>query len=134
MGSYRSGAAMTHIQMTEWEWPDEPRFLMCTPLSHAGAAFFVPVLLLGGSLVVVPYFEPGLVLETIEEERITATMLVPTMLYMLMDHPDYATPGPVEPRDRLLRRRRHVAHPAEGGHRAPRPRSSSSTTARPRAR
>ncbi|HEY7071853.1 MAG TPA: AMP-binding protein [Acidimicrobiales bacterium] len=91
MGSYRSGATMTQIQMTEWEWPPEPRFLMCTPLSHAGAAFFVPVLLLGGSLVVVPYFEPGLVLETIERERITATMLVPTMLYMLMDHPDFAT-------------------------------------------
>jgi fatty-acyl-CoA synthase len=91
MGSYRSGAAMTQIMMTEWEWPAEPRFLMCTPLSHAGAAFFVPVLLLGGSLVVVPYFEPGLVLRTIEEHRITATMLVPTMLYMLMDHPEWAT-------------------------------------------
>jgi fatty-acyl-CoA synthase len=91
MGSYRSGATMSHIMLTEWEWPREPRFLMCTPLSHAGAAFFIPVLLLGGSLVVVPYFEPGLVLETIERERITATMLVPTMLYMLMDHPDFAT-------------------------------------------
>jgi fatty-acyl-CoA synthase len=91
MGSYRSGATMTQIQMTEWEWPNEPRFLMCTPLSHAGAAFFVPVLLLGGSLVVVPYFEPGLVLETIEREKITATMVVPTMLYALLDHPDFAT-------------------------------------------
>jgi acyl-CoA synthetase (AMP-forming)/AMP-acid ligase II len=91
MGSYRSGAAMTQIQLSDWEWPREPRFLMCTPLSHAGAAFFIPVLLLGGSLVVVPYFEPGLVLKTIEEERITATMVVPTMLYMLMDHPDWAT-------------------------------------------
>jgi fatty-acyl-CoA synthase len=74
MGSYRSGAAMSQIMLTEWEWPREPRFL-----------------LLGGSLVVVPYFEPGLVLETIERERITATMVVPTMLYMLMDHPDFAT-------------------------------------------
>jgi acyl-CoA synthetase (AMP-forming)/AMP-acid ligase II len=91
MGSYRSGAAMSQIMLTEWQWPREPRFLMCTPLSHAGAAFFIPVLLLGGSLVVVPYFEPGLVLETIERERITATMVVPTMLYMLMDHPDFAT-------------------------------------------
>jgi fatty-acyl-CoA synthase len=91
MGSYRSGATMTQIQMTEWEWPERPRFLMCTPLSHAGAAFFVPVLLLGGSLVVVPYFDPELVLRTIEEQRITATMLVPTMLYMLMDHPDFQT-------------------------------------------
>src|ERR687897_1584694 len=91
MGSYRSGASMCQIMLSEWEWPREPRFLMCTPLSHAGAAFFIPVLLLGGSLVVVPYFEPGLVLETIETERITATMVVPTMLYMLMDHPDFAT-------------------------------------------
>ena len=91
MGSYRAGATMAQIMLTEWEWPREPRFLMCTPLSHAGAAFFIPVLLLGGSLVVVPYFDPGLVLETIERERITATMVVPTMLYMLMDHPDFAT-------------------------------------------
>jgi fatty-acyl-CoA synthase len=31
------------------------------------------------------------VLETIEKERITATMLVPSMLYALMDHPDSQT-------------------------------------------
>ena len=42
MGTYRGGAAMTQIQMAEWEWPDEVRHLICTPLSHAGAAFFVP--------------------------------------------------------------------------------------------
>ena len=34
-----------------------------------------------------PHFEPGLVLETIEKYKITATMLVPTMLYVLLDHP-----------------------------------------------
>src|SRR3954470_9876647 len=26
---------MTSIQLAEWEWPESPRFLMCTPLSHA---------------------------------------------------------------------------------------------------
>ena len=26
MGSYRSGAAMSQIMLTEWEWPREPRF------------------------------------------------------------------------------------------------------------
>ncbi|HEX5615746.1 MAG TPA: AMP-binding protein, partial [Acidimicrobiia bacterium] len=87
MGTYRSGANMTMIQMAEWEWPDEVRFLICTPLSHAGAAFFIPTLLRGGSIVVLPYFEPKLVLETIEKYRITATMLVPTMLYVLLDNP-----------------------------------------------
>lgn len=87
MGTYRSGATMTAIQMAAWQWPAETRFLICTPLSHAGAAFFVPTLLRGGSIVVLPGFEPGTVLETIERFKITATMVVPTMLYALLDHP-----------------------------------------------
>jgi acyl-CoA synthetase (AMP-forming)/AMP-acid ligase II len=90
MGTYRSGAAMTMIQMAEWQWPEETRFLICTPLSHAGAAFFIPTLLRGGSIVVLPGFDPGKVLEAIEQHRITATMLVPTMLYVLLDHPRFA--------------------------------------------
>jgi fatty-acyl-CoA synthase len=91
MGTYRSGAAMTQIQLAEWEWPEEVRFLIATPLSHAGAAFFIPTLLRGGSIVVLPGFDPEKVLETIEKFRITATMLVPTMLYVLMDHPKFAS-------------------------------------------
>jgi fatty-acyl-CoA synthase len=88
-----SGAfhTMTQIQLAEWEWPADPRFLMCTPLSHAGAAFFVPTVIKGGTLFVLPRFDPAEVLATIEEKRITATMLVPTMLYALLDHPDSHT-------------------------------------------
>jgi len=89
MGAYRSGAALNQIQLSDWEWPHEPRFLMCTPLSHAGAAFFIPTLMRGGALYVMPYFEPGAVLEAIEKHRIDATMLVPTMIYLLLDHPDF---------------------------------------------
>ncbi|HEY3464571.1 MAG TPA: fatty-acid--CoA ligase FadD8 [Amycolatopsis sp.] len=91
MGTARAMATMTQIQLAEWEWPEAPKFLICTPLSHAGAAFFAPTLLKGGSLVVVPKFDPGEILRIIEEQRITATMLVPTMLYALMDHPDSRT-------------------------------------------
>jgi fatty-acyl-CoA synthase len=90
MSTYRSGAYLTHIAMTEWDWPSEPRFLITTPLSHAGGAFFIPTLLKGGSIVVLPGFEPGKVLDTIERYRITATMLVPTMIYALLDHPRLA--------------------------------------------
>ena len=82
---------MTQIQLSEWEWPESPRFLMCTPLSHAGAAFFAPTVIKGGSLYVLPRFDPAEVLRTIEEQKITATMLVPSMLYALMDHPDSRT-------------------------------------------
>jgi fatty-acyl-CoA synthase len=87
MSTYRSGAYMTHIAMTEWDWHDEPRFLIATPLSHAGAAFFTPSLMKGGSVVVLPGFDVPKVLETIEKYRITATMMVPTMIYALLDHP-----------------------------------------------
>jgi fatty-acyl-CoA synthase len=91
VGTSGSMAAMTQVQLAEWEWPARPRFLMCTPLSHAGAAFFVPTLMKGGSMVVLPRFEPELVARTIAEERITATMLVPSMIYALMDHPATAS-------------------------------------------
>jgi len=91
LGTAQSMLTMAQVMLAEWEWPDAPRFLVCTPLSHAGAAFFVPTLLKGGSMVVLPRFDPAEVLRTIEEQRITATMLVPTMLYALMDHPDSRT-------------------------------------------
>jgi len=91
VGTTSAFNTMTQIQLAEWEWPENPRFLMCTPLSHAGAAFFVPVVIKGGTLFVLPRFDPAEVLRTIEEQRITATMLVPTMLYALMDHPDSHT-------------------------------------------
>jgi fatty-acyl-CoA synthase len=91
VGLSHSFSTMTQIQLAEWEWPENPRFLMCTPLSHAGAAFFTPTVIKGGSLYVLPRFDPAEVLATIEEQKITATMLVPSMLYALMDHPDSHT-------------------------------------------
>ncbi len=91
IGTARAMSTMTQIQLAEWEWPEHPRFLMCTPLSHAGAAFFTPTLMKGGTMIVLPTFDPALVLETIEEQRISATMLVPSMLYALLDHPDSHT-------------------------------------------
>ncbi|CAN5350469.1 fatty-acid--CoA ligase FadD8 [soil metagenome] len=91
IGLSQAMSTMTQIMLAEWEWPEEPRFLMCTPLSHAGAAFFTPTVIKGGSLYVLQRFDPAEVLRTIEEQQITATMLVPSMLYALMDHPDSHT-------------------------------------------
>jgi fatty-acyl-CoA synthase len=91
IGTVQSITTMTTIQLAEWEWPQHPKFLMCTPLSHAGAAFFVPTIIKGGELVVLTKFDPAEVLRVIEEQKITATMLVPSMIYALMDHPDSHT-------------------------------------------
>jgi fatty-acyl-CoA synthase len=91
IGTAQSISTMTTIQLAEWEWPEHPKFLMCTPLSHAGAAFFMPTIVKGGEMVVLSKFDPAEVLRVIEEQRITATMLVPSMIYALMDHPDSHT-------------------------------------------
>ncbi|WP_236795003.1 long-chain-fatty-acid--CoA ligase [Amycolatopsis sp. GM8] len=67
------------------------RFLHVAPMFHlADFAGFYAVLLLGGSHVMVPGFEPRAVLEALERHRVTATLLVPTMIQMLVDHPDVA--------------------------------------------
>jgi fatty-acyl-CoA synthase len=88
---YRSAAYMTMVQMAEWEWPREVRFLIATPLSHAAAAFVVPTLQSGGAFVALQGFTPDLFFDAIEKHKITATFLVPVMIYPLLDHPRAGT-------------------------------------------
>ena len=79
----------TMIQLVEWEWPTEMRQLICAPLSHAGGAMVLPTLIRGGSLVVLPGFDPVTVMEAIERHRITCLLMVPTMIASLLDHPQF---------------------------------------------
>lgn len=90
LGTHESMRFMLQIVMAEWEWPRELRHLVCAPLSHSGMAAVMPVLLRGGSLHVLNGFDPLEVLETIERERITSILLVPTMIYALLDHPRFS--------------------------------------------
>ncbi len=87
MSAYRTTAYMTQIQLAEWEFPEELRMLIATPLSHAAAAFFIPVLQKGGAFYVMQGFSPDEFFDMVEQHRITATMLVPVMLYFLLDSP-----------------------------------------------
>ncbi len=95
MSPHRVSAYMTQIQMAEWEFPDEVRMLMATPLSHAAAAFFIPVLQKGGAFYVMSGFSPDEFFDTVKEHRITCTMLVPVMIYFLLDSPR-ATDGSMD--------------------------------------
>ena len=77
------------IMLAEWEWPNPPHVLSCAPLSHAGGTMFLPTLLKGGTMLVLPGFDPLAVLGMIEQRRINCMMLVPTMIYALLDHPQF---------------------------------------------
>ena len=91
MSTYSVTAAMTQIQMAEWEFPEDLRMLMATPLSHAAAAFFIPVLQKGGAFYVMQGFSPDEFFDMVEQHKITCTMLVPVMIYFLLDSPRSST-------------------------------------------
>jgi fatty-acyl-CoA synthase len=57
------------------------------PLTHSGLAYFLPVWMRGGTNVILGGFDPVALLDTIERERVTSTLMVPTMLYVLLDLP-----------------------------------------------
>jgi fatty-acyl-CoA synthase len=63
--------------------------LTCAPLSHSGAALGLPAQLRGGTLLVMPGFEPVAVMQAVERHRINCTLVVPTMIYALLDHPRF---------------------------------------------
>lgn len=71
--------------LTYWDWPSEIRFLIATPISHAAGAMLTPTLMRGGEFHVMSSFDPKAFLETVERERITATFVVPSMIYDLLD-------------------------------------------------
>ena len=89
--THRVWQSMTWIQMAEWEFPAELRIAIATPLSHAAMSLVAPVLLSGGAFYVMDGFSPDGFFDLVAEHRITATLLVPVMLYALQGHPRYAT-------------------------------------------
>lgn len=89
--THRVWAAMTWIQMAEWEFPEELRIAVATPLSHAAMSLVAPVLLSGGAFYVMETFTPDGFYDLVEEHRITCTLVVPVMLYALQGHPRYAS-------------------------------------------
>jgi len=93
------GALLTHGGMTNAARVGALRFGMrpgdvyvhTMPLFHVGGQVVAFQLCqLSATTVLVPSFDPGLVLELVERERATLTCGVPTMLLALIEHPDFA--------------------------------------------
>ena len=65
--------------------------LHAAPMFHlADLAAWSGLTILGGTHLMVPFFEPVSVMAAIQENRPTDVLLVPTMIQMLVDHPDTA--------------------------------------------
>lgn len=85
----RTGMVTLQLMLSDWEWPSVPVVLTCAPLTHAGGAMVMPALLKGGTLLVLPGFEPVAVMQAIQEYKINCMLMVPTMIYALLDHPQF---------------------------------------------
>jgi fatty-acyl-CoA synthase len=92
------GALLTHRGMTNAARFGAMRFgmqpgdvyIQTMPLFHVGGQVVsFQLCQLSATAVLVPAFEPGLVLELIESEAATLTCGVPTMLLALVGHPDF---------------------------------------------
>ncbi|MDH3642379.1 MAG: AMP-binding protein [Gammaproteobacteria bacterium] len=110
LNCYHAGLALGRFKPSEVG-------LLQTPIFHA--ASMVSLLATtgaGGTQVLLPMFEPAEVIRLIERHQVTLTMMVPTMIAMMVNHPDFspervaslesltygASPMPATLLDRLL--------------------------------
>lgn len=65
-------------------------YLHAAPMFHlADCSGTFGVTLVGATHAFIPYYEPGQMLEAIERYRVTLGLAIPTMLNMLINHPDF---------------------------------------------
>jgi acyl-CoA synthetase (AMP-forming)/AMP-acid ligase II len=85
-------ALMLDIYKVATRWGMDERFVYLhqTPMFHAaslGAILAIPAV--GGQSTFVPVFQPAAVLEAIERHQVTMTVMVPTMVAMLLNDPEF---------------------------------------------
>jgi fatty-acyl-CoA synthase len=90
MLSGRNLEAMSALTLMGYPFEGRPAYLALAPLTHAAGVLCLPVMALGGQVVIMPKPDLGEFLELIERQRITHTFLPPTLIYMLLQHPQLA--------------------------------------------
>ena len=89
-GALRHHRELSHFATTilaDFEIPDDPRYLAIGPISHVTGTKVLPVLMKGGTVHMLKGFDPEAVFATIAREKINFALFVPTMIYVLLDHP-----------------------------------------------
>ncbi|MCS3453117.1 MULTISPECIES: AMP-binding protein [Bradyrhizobium] len=73
--------------LADFEIPETPRYLTVAPISHVAGTKVLPTLIRGGTVHMLKGFDPEAVFTTIAREKINFTLFVPTMIYVMLDHP-----------------------------------------------
>ena len=75
-----------------WDLPKDIRYLACAPISHAAGMLITPTLLAGGKVVLHRSFDLAAAGRRWRSERITVGLLVPTMIFAVLDRPNWNRP------------------------------------------
>ena len=67
-----------------------PVHLMVAPMTHAAGVCSFPLLPYGGTNIFMGTADPGAILAAIETHKVTHIYVPPTLIYMLLAHPDVA--------------------------------------------
>ncbi|HLZ01249.1 MAG TPA: AMP-binding protein [Bradyrhizobium sp.] len=85
--THREYGGFANAILADFEIPEGARYLTVAPISHVAGTKVLPTLMRGGTVHMLKGFDPDAVLQTIAHERINFTLFVPTMIYVLLDHP-----------------------------------------------
>src|SRR5690606_8279453 len=87
----RNLEAMTATVLMRYPFRGRPVYLALAPLTHSAGVFALPMLALGGRIIILARANYSVFLAAIALHRVTHTLLPPTALYMLLDHPSLNT-------------------------------------------
>lgn len=88
MHTHKSFISVVYSEIVEWGVNFDDVTLVMAPLPHATGFMVPPCLMRGSKIMLTRGFDPPEMCKIIEEERVTCTFLVPTMIYVLLDYPD----------------------------------------------
>ncbi len=74
--------------MTEMHFEEPPVNLAVAPITHAAGFVALSTLAMGGTVVLMAHADQTEILRNIEKHRVSMLFLPPTLIYMLMNHPD----------------------------------------------
>jgi long-chain acyl-CoA synthetase len=86
----RAATVNTYKIASRWPFASDEVYLHQTPMFHAasfGGVLTVPAI--AAVTTFVPMFDPGAVLDTIERCGVTTSVMVPTMIQMMLEHPAF---------------------------------------------
>lgn len=75
------------MEVSEWPWPEQPRLIATTPLSHGAGYLVLPTLYKGGTVITGTFGGADDIAAAITKHHANSVFLVPSLIYKLLDLP-----------------------------------------------